>query len=60
MKTSDFKAGDRVKIAPHTDAFMMGMTHGNVNLVGRRFIHVRVDINRRIYKFLPEHLELVS
>jgi hypothetical protein len=63
MNTKDFKAGDQVKILPHTDQFMMGMTHGTVTLVGRKFVTIRVTSQAghgRKLKCHPEHIEVAS
>lgn len=47
--------GERVKIHPATDLFMMGVTYATVVKVGRKYVHVKADDYRggRVYKLTP-------
>jgi hypothetical protein len=46
-----FKTGDRVKIAPHTDLFMMGETYAKVIRVGRKLVTIEGERSGRTFKF---------
>lgn len=51
MSLSHLKPGDRVRIQPWSDFFMMGETHGTVDVVGRKYVTVRGFRSNRPYKF---------
>ena len=40
---NDFKVGQRVQSAPHTDRFMRGVRWGNVTKIGKKLITVKFD-----------------
>lgn len=48
--TAIFK-GDRVKIAPHSDIFMMGERYGEVTSIGRKWIHVKGERSGKSFRF---------
>lgn len=53
----DFKPGDYVKVAPHTDSFMQGFVYGTVLAVGRKWITVEWSMNAKVKrKFAPDTL----
>jgi hypothetical protein len=56
MTRDDFKEGDRVEAHPATDSWMMGDRYGTVIIVGRKQIHVRMDLSRRTVRFAPDNL----
>ncbi len=51
MTTPIFK-GDRVRIAAHTDCFMMGERFGEVVKKGRLYFHVKGERSGRVFRFL--------
>lgn len=46
--------GQRVQVHPATDAWMRGDRYGKVTLVGRKYVHVLMDVSRRVHKFRPD------
>lgn len=54
-----FEVGQRIETQPWTDAWMRGERYGVVTIVGRRYIHARMDASRAVRKFLPETLREV-
>lgn len=46
-----FKVGDRVRIRPHADLFMMGETHGKVIRIGRKLVTIEGERSGRKFKF---------
>lgn len=46
-----FRVGQRVKILPHSDLFMMGETRAEVIAVGRKWITIRGERSGRKFKF---------
>lgn len=53
---SSFEVNDRVELAPHLDAWMMGDRYGYVDKVGRVYVHVRCDVSGKIRMIHPENL----
>ena len=53
---SDFRAGQRVQTHPATDTWMRGDRFGNVVTIGRKFIHVKLDLSGRTLRFHPRNL----
>lgn len=43
----------RVALAAHTDWFMRGARYGDVITVGRKYLHVRLDMTGRIVRLPP-------
>jgi hypothetical protein len=55
-----FQKGTRVKVHPATDLFMQGAVYGNVEKIGRKYLHVRFDrLPNRAIKVVPSLLEVV-
>lgn len=52
----EFRPGQRVEIAPHTDTWMFGDRFGEVTKVGRKLVYVKLDRSGRLRRFLPEHI----
>lgn len=53
-----FKVGQKVKVHPATDAFMQGLTYGEVTHVGRKWITVAWTMNKvHTRKFSAGYLE---
>ena len=50
---SDFKAGDRIRIHPACDLFMMGETHATVVSVGRKWIRIIGDRSTKKFTIRP-------
>jgi hypothetical protein len=53
---ADFSAGQRVETHPATSAWIMGDRYGEVEIVGRKWVHVRMDRSGRVRKFAPRNL----
>ncbi len=49
---SDLRPLDRVRIAPHTDLFMMGERYATVILTGRKWVTVQGERSGRKFRFL--------
>lgn len=56
------KIGDRVRIAPHSDVFMMGERWGEVVALGPKRVTVRGQRSGRkfIFRLAGDSLEVVS
>jgi hypothetical protein len=52
--------GQRVKVMPWTDLFMMGETHGKVVKVGRKWVTIEGERSGRKFSFLlaSDNLEI--
>lgn len=48
----DFRKGDAVSIS----AVQFFGHHGEVEKVGKKLVHVRVNLLNKVYKFDPQHL----
>lgn len=48
LALNSFTVGDYVRIHPAADAFMRGVTHGTITVVGRKWLHVRWSMNAAI------------
>lgn len=57
---SSFRKGDRVESHPATDAWIFGDRYGSVVVVGRKYVHVKMDRSGRTLKFSPELLLFVA
>jgi hypothetical protein len=53
-----FKVGDRVGLHPATDRWMRGDRFGTVSKVGRRYVHVKLDLSGDTRPFSPENVVL--
>ncbi len=51
--------GDRVKIRPHHDVWMMGDRYGTIEKIGRKYIHVVMDTSRITRKFTESDIMLL-
>jgi hypothetical protein len=53
-----FMIGERIKIHPATDLFMMGIRYATVAKIGRKYIHVKADdyLGGRTYKLIPANV----
>jgi hypothetical protein len=59
-KLSDFKVGDRVELHPETDLWMRGNRFGMVEVIGKRYVHVRMDRSGGIYSTTPRHIRILQ
>ena len=59
-KLSDFKVGDRVELHPGTDLWMRGNRFGMVEVIGKRYVHVRMDRSGGIYSTTPRHIRIIE
>lgn len=60
MTIEDFKVGDRVELHPGLDAWMRGARFGQVEKVGRKLVHVRLDRTRIVIGIRPGRLTLAE
>lgn len=61
FNASDFKVGDRVQLAPHTDTWVRGDRYGVITTVGVRSIRVKLDRSGRTQVKHPSHIsEIVA
>jgi hypothetical protein len=49
-----FEIGERVELHPATNAWMMGDRFGQVENIGRKYVHVRMDRSGRLRQVTPE------
>lgn len=59
-KPSDFRSGDRVMLHPGTDAWMRGDKYGDVTRIGKKHVHVKMDVSGRTLKVAPSRLAIVD
>ena len=53
LTLKDFKVGDRVELHPATDTWMQGDRYGEVMIIGRVYVHVKMDRSGRQIPFRP-------
>lgn len=53
---SQYKIGDRIEAAPHTNSWMMGDRYGEIVKIGRFYLHVKMDRSGKTRKFVPENV----
>jgi hypothetical protein len=53
---NNFRLGDRVQLHPATDRWMMGDRFGKVVKLGRKLLHVRMDVSGRTIRVSPENI----
>jgi len=51
-----FNVGDRVELAPHLDRWMMGDRFGEIVKIGRRYLHVKLDVSGKVLNVVPENI----
>lgn len=51
-----FAVGDRIELAPHLDRWMMGDRFGEIIKIGRRYLHVRMDVSDKVVYVVPENV----
>lgn len=56
LSTDDYRIGQRVQAHPATDTWMRGDRYGTVVAIGRKYVHVEMDVSRRVKYFAPDHL----
>lgn len=52
----DFRVGQRVQMHPATDAWMQGDRYGQIETLGRVYLHVKMDRSQRMLPMLPENV----
>lgn len=57
MLLCQYNVGDRVELAPHTDAWMAGDRYGTVRVIGRFYLHVDMDKSGKTRRVVPENLK---
>lgn len=55
-----FKTRERVQAHPATDVWMRGDRYGTVEMVGRKYVHVKMDRSGRTLKFTEDNLIKVA
>lgn len=53
---ADFSDGMRIEAHPATDAWMSGDKYGEVQKVGRKYVHVKMDKSGRTLRFSPANI----
>lgn len=53
---SSFKVGERVELHPATDAWMAGDRYGEIEEIGRFYLHVRMDRSKLLRKLTPDKI----
>jgi hypothetical protein len=56
----DFAVGERVELHPATDAWMQGDRYGQVVLLGRRYVHIKMERSGRVLRKAPRHVMKVA
>ena len=51
-----YRQGQRVQLHPGTDRWMMGDRYGIVIKMGRRLVHVKLDVSGQTRKFHPSNI----
>lgn len=60
MSQRTFQKDLRVHTHPATDCWMRGERFGTVTLVGRKYVHVKMDASGKVRKFAPDLLIRVN
>lgn len=55
-----FNVGDRIELAPHLDRWMTGDRFGEIVKIGRRFLHVRMDVSEKTIPVVPENARKIA
>lgn len=53
---SQYGVGDRVELAPHTDAWLAGDRYGEVIKIGRFYLHIKMDRSGKVRRMVPENM----
>jgi hypothetical protein len=56
LRRSSFAVGERVQTHPATDRWMRGDRWGTVTRVGRRLVHVKMDVSGHVAKLHPSNI----
>jgi hypothetical protein len=51
-----FYKGQRVQLHPATDRWMRGDRYGTVIHVGRKLVHVKLDVSQQVAKLHPSNI----
>ena len=51
-----FNVGDRIELKPHLNRWMMGDRFGTVVSIGRRYLHVEMDVSGKTINAVPENV----
>lgn len=54
---SQFKPGDRVELHPATDAWMSGDRYGEVTVVGKFYVSIKMDVSGKVRRMVPENIK---
>lgn len=54
-----YRIGDRVQLHPATDAWMMGDRYGQIVRIGKKYLHVKMDVSGRTRKVAPSNINNV-
>jgi hypothetical protein len=55
-RCNSFTVGERVQTHPATDRWMRGDRYGTVTRVGRKLVHVKLDVSGQVGKFHPSNI----
>ena len=56
MQLADFKIGDSVELHPGTDRWMRGDRFGAVVKIGRKHLHVKMDVSGQTIRVHPDNI----
>jgi hypothetical protein len=51
-----FNVGDRIELAPHLTRSAMGDRFGEIVSIGRRYLHVEMDVSGKTVNVVPENV----
>lgn len=51
-----FNVGDRIELKPHLNSWMMGDRFGEIVSIGRRYLHVEMDVSGKTINVVPENI----
>jgi hypothetical protein len=55
-----FNVGDRIELKPHLNRSMMGDRFGEIVSIGRRYLHVHMDVSEKTVNVAPENATKVA
>lgn len=56
----EYRKGDRVKLSPATDRWMMGDRIGTVEAIGRKYLKVKMDRSGDLIRIAPSNLDQIA
>lgn len=56
MENLGYRVGQRVQLHPATDWWMRGARFGEIVKLGKKYLHVKLGVNTRTIRVLPENI----